>query len=37
VIFDKPPLVEMTSIPAPVMVDGIAQKAHGGRLHLREG
>jgi hypothetical protein len=36
VIFDKQPLVEMTST-APVMVDGIAQKANGGRLHLREG
>ena len=32
-IFDKQPLVEMTSISAPVMVDGIAQKAHGGRLN----
>jgi hypothetical protein len=29
--FDKQPLVEMTSISAPVMVDGIAQKANGGR------
>jgi hypothetical protein len=30
VIFDKQPLVEMTSIPAPVMVDGHRKKPMEG-------